>query len=221
MATPTVHQCRPVFHQRALRCLVWAVMAGSVWVELFWLPAFGQEQTKPVIKLIATGGTIANTGSGRIPFQQIIADIAKNFPETLELLDSVKFEVIDLLRISSQDFSSQDFLNIVRTVNKVIDEPGIIQAAVDLGVTGIVINGFTNGGIPYRDQLPALEALAKAGMPIVRTARGGMNNRVAVSTQDNFIEGDNLVSHKARILLQLALTKTSDLKEIQRIFDEY
>ena len=47
------------------------------------------------------------------------------------------------------------------------------------------------------------------------------NNRVSVSTQDNFIEGDNLVAHKARILLQLALTKTSDLKEIQRIFDEY
>jgi len=48
-----------------------------------------------------------------------------------------------------------------------------------------------------------------------------MNNRVAVNTQDNFIEGDNLVAHKARILLQIALTKTSDLKEIQRIFDEY
>ena len=367
MATTAAHQTRPVFHQRAFHPLAWAVMAGSLWVELFCLPAFGQEQTKPVIKLIATGGTIANTASGRIPFQQVIADIEKNFPETLELLDSVEFEVVDLLRISSQEFSSEDFLNIVRTVNKVIDEPGvkgviviqgtfsteetayflhllvksnkpvviansqrlhgtvsndgdknwvdavsvvlspeaigkgamvvtnqtinsgrevlktsvrpgafvsgiygvlgivesdrvtfyraptrrhtttsefdietittipkvevisayydadpgIIQAAVDLGVAGIVINGFTNGGIPYRDQQPALEALAKAGMPIVRTARGGMNNRVSVSTQDNFIEGDNLVAHKARILLQLALTKTSDLKEIQRIFDEY
>lgn len=367
MARILAHQCRPVFHQRALRCLVWAVMAGSVWGKLFCLPAFGQEQQKPVIKIIATGGTIANTGSGRIPFQQVIAEIEKNFPETLELLDSVEFEVIDLLRIGSQDFSSQDFLNIVRTVNKVIDEPGvkgvivtqgtfsteetayflhllvksnkpvviansqrlhgavgndgdknwvdavsvvlspeaigmgamvvtnqtihsarevlktsvrpdafvsgiygvlgtiesdrvtfyraptrrhtttsefdietittlpkvevisayydadprIIQAVVDLGTAGIVINGFTNGGIPYRDQQPVLEALARAGMPIVRTARGGMNNRVAVNTQDNFIEGDNLVAHKARILLQIALTKTSDLKEIQRIFDEY
>ena len=69
MGMTTVYQCRPVSHQRALRCLAWAVLAGSVWVELFGLAAFGQEQKKPVIKIIATGGTIANTGSGRIPFQ--------------------------------------------------------------------------------------------------------------------------------------------------------
>ena len=48
-----------------------------------------------------------------------------------------------------------------------------------------------------------------------------MNNRVTVNPQDKFIEGDNLLAHKARILLQIALTKTSDLKEIQRIFTEY
>ena len=76
-------------------------------------------------------------------------------------------------------------------------------------------------GIPHKVQLPALNSLADKGMPIVRTARGGMNNRVAVNTQDRFIEGDTLVAHKARILLQLALTKTSDLREIQRIFSEY
>ena len=48
-----------------------------------------------------------------------------------------------------------------------------------------------------------------------------MNNRIPVNTQNEFIEGDNLVAHKARILLQLALTQTSDRKEIQRIFNEY
>ena len=170
MATTTVRQCQPVVHQKALRCLVWAVIAGSVWVELFWLPAFGQEQTKPVIKIVATGGTIANTWSGRIPFQQTIADIEKNFPETLELLDSVKFEVIDLLRIGSQDFSSQDFLNIVRTVN--------------------------------------------SGREVLKTRS---YHCAVVSGQGSGSD----VAHKARILLQLALTKTSDLREIQRIFDEY
>ena len=130
MARTAVHQCRPVFHQRALRCLAWAVMVWSLWVGLFCRPALGQEQGKPVIKVIATGGTIANY---RIPFQQVIADIGKNFPETLDLLDSVEFEVIDLLGVGSQDFSSQDFLNIVRTVNKVVNEPGVKGVIVTQG----------------------------------------------------------------------------------------
>ena len=80
---------------------------------------------------------------------------------------------------------------------------------------------MTIGGIPHKVQQPALEALAEQGMPIVQTVPRGMNNRVAVNSQNRFIEGDNLVAHKARILLQLALTQTSDLREIQRIFNEY
>jgi L-asparaginase/Glu-tRNA(Gln) amidotransferase subunit D len=35
------------------------------------------------------------------------------------------------------------------------------------------------------------------------------------------VPGDNLPAEKARLLLQLALTKTNDLNEIERIFDEY
>jgi L-asparaginase/Glu-tRNA(Gln) amidotransferase subunit D len=35
------------------------------------------------------------------------------------------------------------------------------------------------------------------------------------------VAGDTLTPQKARILLMLALTKTSDVKEIRRIFSEY
>ncbi len=347
--------------------LTLAAIVGTLILGPGARPSSAQNRSKPVIQLVATGGTIANSRRGRIPIQQTISDIRKNFPETVKLLDSVEFEVTDLLRIGSQDFMSHDFLNIARTVNQVIDKPGVkgvivtqgtftsedtayflhllvksskpvviansqrrhgtvgndgdknfvdavsvvlspeavgkgimvvtnqtinsgrevlktsvrpdafvsgiygvlgiiesdgvtfyraptrrhttnsefdinsitalpkveiisayydadpgmIQAAVDLGVRGIVINGMTNGGIPHKVQQPALEALANQGMPIVQTARGGMNNRVAVNSQNRFIEGDTLVAHKARILLQLALTRTSDLGEIQRIFNEY
>ena len=59
------------------------------------------------------------------------------------------------------------------------------------------------------------------GLPIVLAARSGMDNRVVVLPGNKFIEGDNLVAHKVRVLLQLALTRTSDPEEIQRIFGEY
>jgi L-asparaginase/Glu-tRNA(Gln) amidotransferase subunit D len=42
-----------------------------------------------------------------------------------------------------------------------------------------------------------------------------------MEANDTLISGDNLPAHKARILLQLALTETGDFNEIQRIFREY
>ena len=100
-------------------------------------------------------------------------------------------------------------------------DPALIRAATDAGAVGIVLNGFTTRGSPHGSQRPTLEELANQGMPIVVTARGGINNRIPLDAESQFVEGDNLVAHKARILLQLALTKTSDLQAIQRIFNEY
>ena len=343
-------------------CLVTSLCAG-----LYFPVVFGQEDSKPLIKIVATGGTIANTLDGRIPIQQTIADIYKNFPETRELLDSVRIEIDDIIRLGSSRFTSKEFLNIARTVSEAVKipdikgvivthgtvttedtayflqllvrsskpvvitnsqrrhgtvgndgdknllnaisvvlsgesigkgvmvvhnqtissgrevlktsghpgaflsatygflgliesdgvtfyrsptrrhthasefdidtiialpkveiisayydaDPALIQAAANLGVKGIVLNGLTPSGGPHIDQQPILEELADQGIPIVRTARGGMNSRVTVNPRDKFIEGDNLLPHKARILLQLSLTKTSDFKEIQRIFNEY
>ena len=326
-----------------------------------------QEGAKPLIKIVATGGTIANQPDGRVPVDKVIADIRRNFPETHALLDSVRLEVEDILRQGSSSLSGENFLEIARSVNRVIQEPGVrgvivthgtstsedtafflnllvksdkpvvvvnsqrmhttlgndgdknfidairvvlspsavgkgamvvsnqtinsgrevlktsvrpdafisgehgllgvieadrvdfyraptrrhtarsefdvtsitelpkvevvyayfdadpalIEAAAQAGAKGIVVNGFTTGGAPYRTQLGALEELAEKGIIVVQTARGGMNNRIPFDDEDKFIEGDNFVAHKARILLQLALTKTSNPKEIQRIFDEY
>lgn len=59
---------------------------------------------------------------------------------------------------------------------------------------------------------------------VVRSSRVGNGMVVANSeqyTKKHFLNGDTLNPQKARILLQLALTKTNDLNEIQRMFDEY
>ncbi len=326
-----------------------------------------KDSPKTVVKVIATGGTIANTRAGRISIQQVLEDIRKNYPETVDILDGRRIEFLDLIRVGSEVFTSKEFLEIARAVDREIRDPqvagiivtqgtvtteetayflhllvrsdkpvvitnsqrrhgsvgndgdknlldaiaivlssdaigkgalvvsnqtincgreviktsarpgafvsgehgilgiidndrvtfyrsparrhtarsefdidritdlpkvevisayydadsGLIDAAVHLGVRGIVLNGLTPRGTPHAAQREAFEKLAKQGMPIVLTARGGVNNRVSTKTGDPFISGDNLPAHKARILLQLALTMTSDLRDIQRIFNEY
>ena len=81
----------------------------------------GQERPTPLIKIIATGGTIANTVEGRISIQQTIADIRKMFSEGRQVLDSVRIEVVDVIRMGSSRFTSKEFLDIARSVNDARD----------------------------------------------------------------------------------------------------
>ena len=89
-----------------------------------------ESSRKSLIKIVATGGTIANTREGRIPIQQVITDIRKSFPETVELLDSVHFEVLDLIRVGSERFTSKDFLDVARAVNHAAQEPEVVGVIV-------------------------------------------------------------------------------------------
>ena len=94
------------------------------------------------------------------------------------------------------------------------------RAFVAAGARGLVVNGFAYRGKPHRNQLSALQEAVAQGVAVVLTSRGG-NGRVPVERGDGFVRGDNLSATKARILLMLALTRTSDVAELQRIFDEY
>ena len=79
-------------------------------------------------------------------------------------------------------------------------------------------------GSIHKDAEPGLVDAQKSGVVIVRSARVGNGMVVAASkewTAAHFLDGDTLNPQKARILLQLALTKTNDPAKIQRMFDEY
>jgi L-asparaginase len=100
----------------------------------------------------------------------------------------------------------------------------IIDAAVAAGAKGLVIAGVGNGNMtkPAQD---ALAAAAKKGVIAVRSSRvttGQVGRNVEVDDDKNgFIASLGLNPQKSRVLLRLALTKTNDLKTIQRYFDEY
>ncbi len=102
--------------------------------------------------------------------------------------------------------------------------PVAIDALVASGAKGLVHAGVGNGSLPARVH-PALSAARKKGVLIVRSARVGQGivarNGEANDDELDFVAGDNLSPQKARILLMLALTKTSSSKEVQRMFSTY
>jgi L-asparaginase len=100
----------------------------------------------------------------------------------------------------------------------------LINAAVANGAKGIVIAGVGNGNMT-KPALDALAAQAKKGIVCVRSTRvttGEVGRNVEVKDDSlNFVASLGLNPQKARVLLRLALLKTSDPRTIQRYFDEY
>ncbi len=104
-----------------------------------------------------------------------------------------------------------------------------ILYAVEQGkAKGIVMAGFSTG-VPSRTGKPdepwqddIIQTLVKKyNTPVVMTNRGWTGRVLPQKSRPHYIWGDNLPPQKARILLMLALTKTKNRKEIQRMFWEY
>ena len=98
----------------------------------------------------------------------------------------------------------------------------LVRALADAGVDGIVSGGLGSGGSPSGFSDALKEAQAR-GIPVVISTQTG-NGRVVRTrrtNEDGFIVADNLQPKKARVLLMLALTKTKDPDEIQRMMLTY
>jgi L-asparaginase len=102
----------------------------------------------------------------------------------------------------------------------------LVQAAIKSGAKGIVFAGTGNGTLSIfeANAVKEVQTMPAAARPVlVRSSRVG-NGRVTPTTEFDamdMVASDTLTPQKARILLMLALTKTSDLKELRRIFSEY
>jgi L-asparaginase len=118
----------------------------------------------------------------------------------------------------------------------------LIKAAVDAGAKGIVI-ASAGAGATSGTQQTAIAYALKHGVLVVTTTRtgsgriapprrgpgappppGGGNPALSALTPEERmrrIAGEDLAPVKARVLLMLALTRTQDPQDVQRIFSEY
>lgn len=97
-----------------------------------------------------------------------------------------------------------------------------IDAAVAAGAKGIVASGFAPGLVPPA-QLEALGKAREQGVVVVQSTRAGSGRVIHIDSRqvEGVVTGDNLNPWKARVLLMLALTRSSEPREIQRMFNTY
>ena len=101
------------------------------------------------------------------------------------------------------------------------DNPDFVNLAVKNGAKGIINAGMGNGN-PFPSALEALGEAVKGGVVVVRDSRVGSGETTLNGEVDDgkygFLASDNLNAQKARVLLMLALTQTTDKAKIQEFF---
>ncbi len=100
----------------------------------------------------------------------------------------------------------------------------LIDAAVQAGAKGLVVAGVGDGNFTNAALAGLRDARAK-GTIVVRSTRvvSGFTIRNAEVNDDaeGFVASSEFKPSKARVLLQIALLKTSSLSEIQKYFDSW
>ena len=98
----------------------------------------------------------------------------------------------------------------------------VIRALADAGVPGLVAAGLGSGGSSPEFMAALKEAKAAGTKVVIATQTGnGRVMRTRRFQEEGYIVADNLAPKKARILLMLALTRTDDPLEIQRMMLTY
>ncbi len=121
-----------------------------------------------------------------------------------------------------------DTINALPLVEIAYGYEGVSSTAIDAlgksGIKALIHAGTGNGSVADRI-VPNLQKVRADGIPVIRSSRvpDGFVIRNAEQPDDKYdwVVAHDLRPQKARILAMVALTKTADAKELQRIFWEY
>ena len=96
------------------------------------------------------------------------------------------------------------------------------KALAEAGVPGIVAAGLGSGGSPSKFMGGLREARERGSTVVISTQAGnGRVMRTRRFVEDGYVVADNLSPKKARVLLMLALTRSTDPAEVQRMMLSY
>jgi L-asparaginase len=128
----------------------------------------------PLIKIIATGGTIANTSTGLIAF----ADVLKDIPKARAMAD---FEVFEATRVRSGQLRLAQWFDIARAASAAADDPR---------VDGIIV---THGTFTTEETAFFLHLCVHSEKPLVVVASQRKHDEVGNDGDRNLLDAIRLV----------------------------
>lgn len=140
----------------------------------------------------------------------------------------VEFQRVPIGRHTAESEFSLDGVTALPRVDIIMAhenmDGALIDASAAAGAKGIVVAGVGNGNLT-QGAVAALAAQAKRGVVCVRASRvavGRVERNVELDDDKlGFVASLDKNPQKARVLLRLALLRSSDAAQVQRIFKEY
>jgi len=132
-------------------------------------PAAAQDRL-PLVKVVATGGTIANTPSGRLH----AGEVAEAIPQLKKV---ARLEVEEVMRVGSSSITVEQWLTLSRRINEILARQPEIQ--------GIVV---THGSNTVEETAYFLHLTVKTDKPLVLTAAQRQFSTLSSDSPKNFLQ---------------------------------
>ncbi len=123
----------------------------------------------PLVVVVATGGTIANTPSGRLH----AGEVADAIPA---LRSVAQLEVEELIRVASSAVNVEDWLRLAKRINEILAKPE---------VKGVVV---THGSNTVEETAYFLSLTVKSDKPVVLTAAQRQFTTLSSDSPKNFLQ---------------------------------
>ena len=124
----------------------------------------------PLVKVVATGGTIANTPSGRLHAREV----AEAIPELKQV---ARLEVEEVVRVGSHSMTIENWLKLARRINEI--------CANEKAVKGIVVTHGTNS---LEETGYFLNLTVKSEKPVALTAAQRKFTTLSSDSPKNFLQ---------------------------------
>jgi L-asparaginase len=131
--------------------------------------AYSQDKL-PLIKVVATGGTIANTPSGRLH----AGEVADAIPALKKV---ARLEVEEVIRVGSSSITVENWLTLAKRINEIL--------AKEPEVKGIVV---THGSNTVEETAYFLSLTVKSSKPVVLTAAQRQFTTLSSDSPKNFLQ---------------------------------
>ena len=105
------------------------LMLSIVLLSLSVVPHSANSQSKPLVKIIAMGGTIANTPTGRLPIDVFLEQIPR-------IKDVAEIEVRDYIRVGSASITIQNWIDVANIITEELNQ--------NENIAGIVVTQGSN-----------------------------------------------------------------------------